>query len=391
MQARLVTHIVIVAIFTLLSIGSAIANKSVDSNSTLQLSSAYFSQKRTVHIVLPPSYEQGNTGYPVLYLTDGQSNLEHTASAARFLAQQHKIPELIIVAIETNEHRTRDLTPSYRKGSLAVLGHFAGPTRQQNPGGAEMLLQFIDKELIPYVDKHYRTSGYRALAGHSFGGLFATYALLEKPDLFNGVMLASPSLWWDKERLLNDLLAKALINKCIYISMADESAIITQPFQRLNDAWRKPNGIDFKAQHFSGESHMSVVYPSYYHGLQHLFNHYQPSLKVAAAGVTQLENHVAIAKSLYGLKTYPYDALTSLGYGALFERNFTAAINLFSFVSQHNSASLNALQQLAMAYQQKGDKPSLLKTYQAMLKLEGLSESEQKHLLSEIKALQHLH
>ncbi|WP_017217827.1 alpha/beta hydrolase-fold protein [Pseudoalteromonas sp. NJ631] len=391
MQIRLVTHIVIVAIFTLLSIGSAVASDSADPNSTLQLSSAYFSQKRTVHIVLPPSYEQGNTSYPVLYLTDGQSNLGHTASAARFLAQQHKIPELIIVAIETNEHRTRDLTPPYRKGSLAVLGHFAGPTRQQNPGGAEMLLQFIDKELIPYVDKHYRTSSYRALAGHSFGGLFATYALLEKPDLFNGVMLASPSLWWDKERLLNDLLAKALINKCIYISMADESAIITQPFQRLNDAWRKPNGIDFKAQHFSGETHMSVVYPSYYHGLQHLFNHYQPSLKVAAAGVTQLENHVAIAKSLYGLKTYPYSALTSLGYAALFERNFTAAINLFSFVSQHNSESLNALQQLAMAYQQKGDKPSLLKTYQAMLKLKGLSESEQKHLLSEIKALQRLH
>jgi pimeloyl-ACP methyl ester carboxylesterase len=68
--------------------------------------------------------------------------------------------------------RNRDLLP------------FPFPGIAIPPGGAQFL-KFIEKELIPFVEANFRTvAGDRTLWGYSFGGIFALYALFEKPGLF---------------------------------------------------------------------------------------------------------------------------------------------------------------------------------------------------------------
>ena len=37
--------------------------------------------------------------------------------------------------------------------------------------------------------------------GYSYGGLFATYAMLTDPAVFRGYGIGSPSLWWHDERM----------------------------------------------------------------------------------------------------------------------------------------------------------------------------------------------
>ena len=37
----------------------------------------------------------------------------------------------------------------------------------------------------------------RALLGHSFGGQFALFTLLDHPGFFSRYLVVSPSLWWD--------------------------------------------------------------------------------------------------------------------------------------------------------------------------------------------------
>lgn len=57
--------------------------------------------------------------------------------------------------------------------------------------------------LIPFVDRTWRTMPTdRALLGHSYGGLFAIYALEQRPALFQRTVAASPSLEWDGRLLL---------------------------------------------------------------------------------------------------------------------------------------------------------------------------------------------
>ena len=54
-------------------------------------------------------------------------------------------------------------------------------------------------EIIPLIERTYRTSPARALHGHSLGGLFATYVLFEDPDLFSRYAIMSPSYRWEHE------------------------------------------------------------------------------------------------------------------------------------------------------------------------------------------------
>ena len=70
------------------------------------------------------------------------------------------MPALIVVGIG-NTDRTRDLTPSRAKVE-------SYPTS----GGGDKFLEFIQSELIPEIEKRYRTAPYRIFAGHSFGVLW---------------------------------------------------------------------------------------------------------------------------------------------------------------------------------------------------------------------------
>jgi len=66
-------------------------------------------------------------------------------------------------------------------------------------------LNFISKELIPYVQEHYPADpSDRGLFGYSFGGLFASWVLKEDPKLFKRMGISSPSLWYDDFKLLKD-------------------------------------------------------------------------------------------------------------------------------------------------------------------------------------------
>lgn len=52
------------------------------------------------------------------------------------------------------------------------------------PGGAQYL-NFFELELIPFVESNFRVlPGDRTLWGFSFSGIFAVYALFQKPNLF---------------------------------------------------------------------------------------------------------------------------------------------------------------------------------------------------------------
>ncbi len=58
--------------------------------------------------------------------------------------------------------------------------------------GADKFLDFITSELIPEVEKDYKTTT-RILNGHSFCGSFTVYALIHKPRHFDCYIASSPT------------------------------------------------------------------------------------------------------------------------------------------------------------------------------------------------------
>ena len=118
------------------------------------LPSKILGEQRELLVRLPNNYHQNtDLSYPVLYLLDGQRNFNHTAGTLDFLNQDGKAQEMIIIAIK-NTHRARDYTPTYDEN--------------YNPwgisGGADNFLDFIEKELIPYVNNNYRTNNFKVLS-----------------------------------------------------------------------------------------------------------------------------------------------------------------------------------------------------------------------------------
>lgn len=136
--------------------------------------SAILGEDTTVFVSTPTSYD-GARRYPVLYLTDGQFNFDEARSSAGFLSRNVLIPQMIVVGI-VNKDRTRDL---YATKSDFKFGSSTVPF--PNSGNADKFLEFIQRELIPWVDANYGTMPLRISAGHSAGGNFALQAMRTDP------------------------------------------------------------------------------------------------------------------------------------------------------------------------------------------------------------------
>src|SRR5687768_12686674 len=167
------------------------------SSEWIDFQSKVFGRSRTVLVSVPDSYTTGSERYPVLYVTEGTTQVLHTIATAKALADMGRMPEMIVVGIR-HDDRVHELTPT-RVAQATVDGEM---TRFATSGGAARLRSFLETELIPLIEKRYRTEPYRILAGHSFGGMFALDTLFTNPKFFNTVIVISPIVWWDDKYLI---------------------------------------------------------------------------------------------------------------------------------------------------------------------------------------------
>lgn len=215
-------------------------------------------EKRGVSIYYPPSYYyKTDRKYPVLYILDGDYNFRYVAGILELQAGiAENIPEMILVAVSGNG------STEYRKNCKPAI---AGV---KDSGNAGDVLEFMDKELIPYIDENYKTLDFKILAGHSVGGLFVINAALERPKLFNRYIAISPALWWE-DNAMNKVAKERYENKKslgtdVYVSLADEKGMGVQEFLKFT-------GPEFKFKQFENENHNSVGAPTYEWALQDIF------------------------------------------------------------------------------------------------------------------------
>lgn len=185
-----------------------------------EIESKAMGEKRVLNIYLPAGYND-TTYYPVVYLLDGSADEDfiHVAGIYQFnnFEWVNRAAPSIIVGIGTVDRR-RDLTyPTTIE---------ADKKRYPTTGGSEKFMDFLQKELQPYIEKKYRTNNVKTIIGESLGGLFATEVLLKRPSLFTRYIIVSPSLWWDDGSLLKfktDLLKNAdTKNIKVYIGVGKE-------------------------------------------------------------------------------------------------------------------------------------------------------------------------
>jgi predicted alpha/beta superfamily hydrolase len=239
------------------------------------LKSEILQEDRPIIISLPLGYKDNDANYPVLYLLDGLGNIKHQVGTVELLTDSGIIPPMIIVGIESLD-RSRDLTPS--NAGEDVYGG-VGTSGIPQSGGGPKFLQFIEDELIPYIESNFRTHPYRLLEGHSFGGLFCTYTLMEKPDIFDAFIIQAPALWWNKE----EMTAKAKtffksnsnLDKAIYFGIGGGDGWgMKQELKRYVQIIEEnpPQNLRWKHEEVGDEDHDTSRLLLNYYGLKYVFS-----------------------------------------------------------------------------------------------------------------------
>jgi predicted alpha/beta superfamily hydrolase len=161
-----------------------------------------------IWVDVPASYaDGGDRRYPVVFVTDALYSFPLVRSIRNLLGQRGRnIEDFILVGLPpetgltSKESRSRDYTPS---------NPLLEPREQRDSnysatlyGEAATYRDFIERQVFALVAREYRADMRRKVfAGHSLGGLFGSYVLVTKPDMFEAYILGSPSLWFHRRRI----------------------------------------------------------------------------------------------------------------------------------------------------------------------------------------------
>jgi predicted alpha/beta superfamily hydrolase len=215
----------------------------------------------------PDGYDPRKT-YNVLIVLDGVGAFSTAINCLGILHGEcdKSYNEPILIGIsdgaeigKPGNKRDRDFTPTAFKTNWGSSGGGGGPA----------FLQFIEQEVIPYIEKHYSVNKNRAIYGYSYGGLFTSYVLLTKPQLFKTVLIGSPSLFADNGVIFRtfepDYAQKHTdLPTNVWLSVGEKDEYLIDDTHKFADLLKSRNypSLRLKTATLSGLNHLTGIQPT---------------------------------------------------------------------------------------------------------------------------------
>ncbi len=243
------------------------------SNDVHIIHSNVLKQDRHVYIHVPKLDSADiNKALPVLYLLDGENHFHILSAYIEYLRHWQFIPPIIVVGI-VSANRIKDLTPTNS------LVDFDGKvdSSYKISGGNEQFFNFIQQELMPYIETAYKTNSFKLLAGHSLGGLTAINCMLLRPAMFDAYIAVSPSIWWNNKSILKltaqKLKGLSTLTKKFFYSNGNEDGSFKSDLLRLDRLIKQSSLKGFKHKYidYPHEDHMTEPIPAYYDALRFIY------------------------------------------------------------------------------------------------------------------------
>ncbi|MGH1366352.1 MAG: alpha/beta hydrolase [Calditrichia bacterium] len=378
------------------------------------IDSKILGEQREILIHVPSDFygmNETNMRYPIVVVMDGESQFISTVGVLDQLnsaaSANDLCPAMIIVGIP-NTNRDRDLTPT-----PGVVG--SDSSSLSYTGGADKLAQFLEKELIPCIDKTYPTAPHRTLIGHSLGGLFALNTLIKFPHLFTNYLAIDPFMSWDDQRfsryVIEQLSENRFEGKNLYIATAntrmswmdlndvrsDTSEImkVMRSVIEFGDELKKNKlAISFQNKLYENENHFQIPLIATYDGLRYFYQdypfrkmveYYHPDPPIAHANLTnELEAHFKKLSNQMGYTVRPMESyLNAWAFGFLQWKKPKFAEQLFNLNTEYYPGSANVWAAKAHYFLTQND------TVQAIRSLEkSLAIKEVTYVREQLEALQ---
>jgi len=361
-----------IAIVFLAHVAMAQQVKELAIGKAFQIHSQALAEEREYWVSLPGSYENDEfyigKHYPVLIVLDAAAHFQTVSSTVRAMSvNDEQIPEMIIVGIP-NTNRQRDLTPATSAG----------------------FIRFLETELLPIIDKNYRTIPYRLLAGHSMGGLFATQCFLQQ-QTFNSYLVIDPTLRWNDNAIIREyetVLAKGTALKAdIYIAQAanpfqdtTKADLRGEAFQKFVALLKQSNTgkLRYRHEYFPREDHYSTPTPAFYYGLLYLFEDYKfPLQTLARVSALDVARHYETFSKRCGVLP-PGKLLDQAAQYLLQEKKTDTAIGIMKLNETYYPASSVPYYSLGRAFRAKGDTTDAIRYFKMSLQRNANNESAKK-------------
>lgn len=225
-------------------------------------------EERKLNIYIPIDFNK-DSSYNIIYLLDGSlsEDFYHITGLVQFFRLMFTMPNTLVVGIE-NVDRKRDFTFPTSDAQLKK----DVPTS----GGSKLFIEFIEKELQPYIQTSFNTTSTKIIIGQSLGGLLATEILLKKRDLFSHYLITSPSLWWDNQSLFETSIFKlnnSFTSTFVHISVGKEHKIMIKDAKKLYRFLKKSKSAGIKSifNYLPKEDHATILHNSVYNSFRILY------------------------------------------------------------------------------------------------------------------------
>jgi len=186
-----------ILLISIQSVFSQVINKNIQSK--------ILQEYRNIKIYVPDSYKRDSIKkYPLTIILDAEDLFDVYVANSKLFAKKQEAPEQIIVGISQLETRNRDC--SYNRSNSM-------PTTS-----AKDFIDFINLELLQYLDDNYRISPFKVIVGKSLTANFINYFLLSNSTNFNAFININPSYAQDMLAFLGNKIPEIKIPTYYYIS-----------------------------------------------------------------------------------------------------------------------------------------------------------------------------
>lgn len=255
------------------------------------------------------------------------------------------------------------------------------------------ILDVIGDQLLPRLDKRYRTNGFRIFTGFMSNAAVGLHILLKRPEMFNAYILSSPTL---SDNFLNietsaQRRLEAGFRKSTFLYLNIGSHRYEQPhlagFKRITQLLEdtQPNNLDWHIQDAQANYYMSRPVIALLNGIERLFDDIHNDLaadsKVSQQGADAIIRYYdVLSRGKYGFEISAQGSLKNLA-DALIEKDPQRALSLYELITERYPESAYAFSALAGAHFVVKDYAKAVSYQQiAVEKSLKMSEWHQNHL-----------
>jgi len=222
-----------------------------------------------IFVGLPDDYDESGEGnYPTVYILDGGLLYPQFKSYSGYLQAGEEAPAMILVAISYG-------TNDWQQGNDRSHDFTAPTDEREFWGGAEDFQVFLSEELIPFIERLYRSNSERRVVfGQSLGGQFVMYTAQTKPGLFWGHIASNPALHRNLPLFLEMKPEPPVGASHLFVGDAEnDAARFYEPRQEWIRHWTTQSELPWRlhVETLEGHNHFSAPPASFRRGIRWLF------------------------------------------------------------------------------------------------------------------------